>query len=135
MFASLLRTTMKHILYIAIFFISALSYAQSTCSINGKVLDFESNNAPLMFAKILIKETGAEVLSDEKGMFKFENLNDGEYTLLSSFTGYEPKEIKIKVASNTTNIKLELEASSISLEDLVSTMASVDNSTSSASNN
>ena len=125
---------MRNIIYVAIFFISALSYAQSTGSVNGNVLDFESNNEPLMFAKVSIKETGAEVLSDEKGFFKFENLNDGEYTLVSSFTGYETKESKIKVASNATQIKLVLEPSSISLEDLVSAMASVENRASTTSN-
>ncbi len=130
-----LKIYMKHIIYIAIFFISALSYAQDAGSISGKVLDYESNNEPLMFAKVSIKETGAEVLSDEKGFFKFKNLYDGEYTLVSSFTGYETKESKIKVASNTTNIKLVLEPSTISLEDLVSTMASADNSSSSTVNN
>ena len=125
---------MRNIIYVAIFFISALSYAQSNGSVNGNVLDFESNNEPLMFAKVSIKETGAEVLSDEKGFFKFENLNDGEYTLVSSFTGYETKESKIKVASNATQIKLVLEPSSISLEDLVSAMASVENRASTTSN-
>lgn len=126
---------MKHIIYIVIFFISALSYAQDTGSISGNLLDYESNNKPLMYAKISIKETGAQVLSDEKGFFKFKNLSDGEYTLVSSFTGYETKESKIKVASNSTNIKLILEPSTISLEDLVLTMASADNSTSSTANN
>ncbi len=126
---------MKHIIYIAVFFISALSYAQDAGSISGNLLDLESNNDPLIFAKVSIKETGAEVLSDEKGFFKFQNLEDGEYTLVSSFTGYETKESKIKVVSNTTKIKLVLEPSSISLEDLISTMASADNSTSSTANN
>jgi len=125
---------MRNIIYVAIFFISTLSYAQSNGSVNGNVLDFESNNEPLMFAKVSIKETGAEVLSDEKGFFKFENLNDGEYTLVSSFTGYETKESKIKVTSNATQIKLVLEPSSISLEDLVSAMASVENRASTTSN-
>ena len=126
---------MKHIIYIAVFFISALSYAQDAGSISGNLLDLESNNDPLIFAKVSIKETGAEVLSDEKGFFKFQNLEDGEYTLVSSFTGYETKESKIKVVSNTTKIKLVLEPSSISLEDLISTVASADNSTSSTANN
>ncbi|WP_298550159.1 carboxypeptidase-like regulatory domain-containing protein [uncultured Algibacter sp.] len=127
---------MKHILYIAIFFISVVSFAQNTGEINGKLLDFESNNEPLMFAKVLIKETGAEVLSDEKGFFKFENLNDGEYTLVSSFTGYETKESKIKVASNqTTTFKIILEPSTISLEDLMMTVASVDKPQTSTINN
>ena len=136
MFAAEIRITfMKHIIYIAIFLISASSYAQDAGSISGNLLDFESNNAPLMFAKVSIKETGAEVLSNEKGFFKFENLNDGEYTLVSSFTGYETKQSKITVTSNHTNIKLVLEASTISLEDLVATMASADNASSSTTNN
>lgn len=127
---------MKHIIYIAIFFISALSYAQDTGSISGNLLDFESNNEPLIFAKVLIKETGAEVLSDEKGLFKFENLNNGEYTLVSSFTGYNTKETKVTVASNKiANAKIVLEASTISLEDLVYTMASVDEKSNTTSNN
>ena len=131
-----LMHNMKHIIYIAIFFISALNYAQDTGSISGKLLDFESNNAPLMFAKVLIKETSAEVLSDENGVFKFENLENGEYTLVSSFVGYETKESKIKVELNkTTAIKLTLQASTLSLDDLVTTFASVDNTETSPTTN
>ncbi|MDG1730182.1 MAG: carboxypeptidase-like regulatory domain-containing protein [Algibacter sp.] len=128
---------MKQVLFILIFFISALSFAQeNTGTISGNLLDFESNNQPLIFAKVLIKETGTEVLSDEKGFFKFENLNDGEYTLVSSFTGYETKESKIKVESNqTTTFKITLEPSTISLEDLMMAVASVDKPQASAINN
>lgn len=127
---------MKHIIYTALFFISALSFAQNTGSISGNFLDFESNNDPLMFAKVLIKETGAEVLSDEKGFFKFENLKDGEYTLVSSFVGYETKESKINVELNkTTTLKITLEPSTLSLEDLVFTIASVDTPQTSITNN
>lgn len=127
---------MKHIIYTALFFISALSFAQNTGSISGNLLDFESNNDPLMFAKVLIKETGAEVLSDEKGFFKFENLKDGEYTLVSSFVGYETKESKINVELNkTTTLKITLEPSTLSLVDLVFTIASVDTPQTSITNN
>jgi hypothetical protein len=135
-FASELKHNMKHIIYIAIFFISALSYAQDTGSINGTLLDFESNNAPLVFAKVLIKETGTEMLSDEKGVFKFDNLNEGEYTLVSSFTGYDTKETKITIVSNRlATAKIVLEASTISLEDLMFTMASVDEKSNTTTNN
>lgn len=126
---------MKHIIYLAIFFISTLSFAQETGTISGNLLDFESNNEPLIFAEVLIKETGAKVLSDEKGYFKFENLKHGEYTLVTSFVGYETKEYKITLVSNTANIKLMLEPNTISLEDLVATIASADNNSSSTINN
>ena len=68
------------------------------------VLDIEENNAPLMFAKVSIKETGAETLSDEKGNFKFENLAEGTYTLVSSFVGYETKAYETKITPNTLPI-------------------------------
>lgn len=128
---------MKQILTIALFFISAVSFAQSTGTASGNVLDIESNNEPLMFAKVSIKETGTEILCDGKGFFKFENLKDGEYTLVSSFTGYQTEETKITVAANkTAAVKITLQADTISLEDLVLAMASADNNAkATASNN
>ena len=119
---------MKHILSIALFFLSAVSFAQSTGIVKGSLLDFESNYEPLIFAKVKIKETGAEILCDEKGFFKFENLSEGSYTIVSSFTGYQTKETKITIALHTiTSVKIILKADTISLEELVSAMASADN--------
>ena len=118
---------MKHIILIAIFFVTTFSFAQQNGSIYGNVLDMELNNQPLLYAKVLIKETGAEVLSDEKGLFKFENLKDGNYTLVSSFVGYETKEKKIKVESGKlTEVKIALGASSVSLDELILTFASAE---------
>jgi hypothetical protein len=118
---------MKQILFIVTFFITAISFAQRSSSITGNVLDIESNNRPLLYAKVLIKETGAEVLSDEKGFFKFENLKYGNYTLVSSFVGYETKELKVKVESeDTILVKVYLGASSISLDQLMLVIASND---------
>ncbi|KAA5827681.1 carboxypeptidase-like regulatory domain-containing protein [Algibacter amylolyticus] len=125
---------MKHIIYITLFFISALSFGQDTGAIHGNLLDFESNNEPLILAKVVLKETGAQVLSDDKGFFKFDNLENGEYTLVSSFVGYNTKETKITIASDAALVKVILEPSTLSLEDLMATMASADNSAS-ASNN
>lgn len=118
---------MKYIILIAGFFVTTFSFAQHNGSIKGSVLDIESNNAPLLYAKVLIKETGAEVLSDEKGLFKFENLKDGNYTLVSSFTGYETKALKVKTQSGkTTKVKMFLGASSVSLDELMQTFASTE---------
>ncbi|SFZ90624.1 CarboxypepD_reg-like domain-containing protein [Flaviramulus basaltis] len=118
---------MKQIILATVFFISAFAFAQSDGSITGILLDGESSNEALMLAKVSIKETGAEVLSDENGVFKFQNLKDGTYTLISSFVGYETNESEIKVVSNKpVNIKLFLQARTISLEDLVFAIASAD---------
>ena len=128
---------MKHIALTFFFFISVFAFAQSNGSIGGILLDAESNHEPLILAKILIKETGLEALSDENGAFKFQNLKNGTYTLVCSFIGYDTKEFEIKVASNkVANTKLYLQASTISLDDLVLTLASADKKeTSSTLNN
>ncbi|WP_341216355.1 carboxypeptidase-like regulatory domain-containing protein [uncultured Wocania sp.] len=127
---------MKHIIRIAIFLVTAFSFAQHTGSVSGNILDNESNNSPLLYAKILIKETGAEVLSDEKGLFEFENLKDGNYTLVSSFVGYKTKVLKVQVESGKAiKVKMSLGASSISLEELMLTFASADKENTSPSLN
>ncbi|NNC51284.1 MAG: carboxypeptidase-like regulatory domain-containing protein [Flaviramulus sp.] len=128
---------MKQIIVTIAFFISAFTFAQNTGSINGSLLDIESNNEPLIMAKVSIKETGAEVLSDYNGVFKFENLAEGTYTLVLSFIGYETKQYETNVVTNkSTNVKLHLAASTISLDDLMFTLASADSKgTSTASNN
>lgn len=118
---------MRNLVFITILFLSSFSFAQSSSALNGMLTDLESNNAPLKYAKVMIKETGAETLSNEKGLFKFEALQTGTYTLVYSFTGYETKEIKVEVKSgNTNNIALELGASTVSLEDLMTVFASAD---------
>ncbi len=118
---------MRPILSIAIFFVTAFSFAQQTGSIQGQLFDVEANNKPLQYAKVILKETGTEVLSDEKGTFKFKNLKAGHYTLVSSFVGYKAKVLTVKVTGGKSiNIKLHLKADSISIDDLMLTLASAD---------
>lgn len=118
---------MKHIVLIAAFFVTVFTFAQNTGSISGNLLDLESNNEPLLYGKVTVKETGASVLSDENGFFKIENIKEGTYTLVYSFVGYDTKEIQTEVSSSkSTNIKLHLAASSISLDELVFALASND---------
>jgi hypothetical protein len=118
---------MKRLFFLAFLLTTIISFAQSNGTINGTLLDVESNNEPLMLANVSIKETGEKTRTNENGVFKFENLNQGHYTLACSFVGYETKEIEINVTSgNTSQIKLGLNASTISLDDLVLAIASTD---------
>lgn len=119
---------MKNLVFVAVLFMSAFSFAQSKTTLNGKLTDLEANNTPLMYAKVMVKETGVETLSNEEGLFKFEGLQEGTYTLVYSFTGYETKEAKIEVKpGNVNSITLALGASTVSLEDLMAVLASADN--------
>ncbi|MBC3758140.1 carboxypeptidase-like regulatory domain-containing protein [Hyunsoonleella sp. SJ7] len=115
---------MKYTIAILTFLIASVSFAQNG-AIKGNLSDFESNNEPLMFAKVSIKEQDVEVLTDENGAFKFENLKEGTYTLVYSFVGYETEEKQINVLSGETiSTEATLKASSISLDELMLTLAS-----------
>lgn len=116
---------MKNIILIVAFLVTSFTFAQNTGAITGSLLDLESNNEPLLYGKVTVKETGASVLSDENGFFKIENLKEGTYTLVYSFVGYDTKEIQTEVSSSkSTNITLHLAASTISLDELVFALAS-----------
>ena len=124
---------MKYFTFIVCLLLATLSYGQDNFSLSGNVFDLESNNNPLVYAKVSIKENGLEVLSDEQGAFKFENLAKGTYTLIYSFIGYQTEETTTTVISKNNNVvKLYLGASTISLDDLMTTLDSADKKESAA---
>ena len=126
---------MKQLLLTVSFLIASLGYSQSTGSISGMLLDQESSNEPLLYAKVTVKGTNIESQSNEDGLFVIENLKSGSYTLVCSFVGYDSKEILVDVLPNK-NLKVNaaLTASTISLEDLIFASAKADNKTAAALN-
>ena len=85
----------------------------------GIVLDEEFNNNPLIHAYVSIKGTTQESSSDTNGIFYFNNLEEGKYTLVFSFTGYETKEYNVQIVSDKQiDVSTSLVASTISLDDL-----------------
>jgi len=112
---------MKQIVTLFIILFTALCFAQNTGMIVGEILDKEFSKNPLVFANVAVKGTSIEANTDLTGLFVIENLEDGDYTLVCSFVGYETKEVKVKVTfNNPVNVKLALGASGISLADLAS---------------
>lgn len=112
---------MKNFITLLLLAFTSFGFAQNSGIIVGKVLDKELNNEPLMFASISIKGSSIKSTSDVTGLFYIENLQDGQYTLVCSFPGYETKEIEIQVnGAYTPDIKLALAAKTISLNELAS---------------
>lgn len=110
----------QFILFFALLF-SGISFAQNTGSIIGVVLDEESFNEPLIYASVTIEGTTQEVFSDENGLFHFDNLTEGNHTLLFNFVGYESKKLNVEVVTNKpTNVSASLMAKTLSLNDLTS---------------
>lgn len=112
---------MRYSITFLLLIFTSLGFAQNTGLIVGKVIDKELNNNPLVFASISIKDTSVKSESDVTGLFLLENLADGDYTLVCSFVGYETKELKVHVDTmQPTEVNFELEAKTISLNDIAS---------------
>ncbi|AJR02936.1 carboxypeptidase-like regulatory domain-containing protein [Siansivirga zeaxanthinifaciens] len=112
---------MKHLIYIFTLLVTSFVFSQNTGMVVGQIMDNELNDTPLVLAKAALKDTNVAVDTDLTGMFVIENLEAGDYTLVCSFVGYETKEINIHVDANVpTELKLALEATTISLADLAS---------------
>lgn len=110
---------MKQLTFLSILLFTSLGFSQNTGMIVGNVMDKEFNSQPLVYANISIKGTSIESTSDITGLFHIENLDDGDYTLICSFVGYETKEIHVHVSSNQpTDVNIPLAASTISLNEL-----------------
>jgi len=115
---------MKHLFYILIFFIGAFCHSQDIGMVVGKIMDAELKDSPLVMASVSLKGISGKQYTDVNGMFVFENLKSGNYTLVCSFVGYETKEIKIDVDALTpVELQLSLKASKISVNDIALAMA------------
>lgn len=111
---------LKSKLLIILSFISFISFSQSG-KLSGTLYDGEYNDI-LSFATVVVKGTSTGTTSDFEGDYLLE-LQEGIYTILYSFVGYETKEIsevEIK-AGETTIVDVTLNASSGMLDEVVIT--------------
>lgn len=113
---------MRKFIVLFVLFTTAFLNAQNTGSIVGKLTDKEYNNEPLAFANVLIKGTIKGTTSDMDGLYAFENLEAGTYTLQFSFVGYEAQEINtVVIAGKVTEVNVPMGASAASLDEIVIT--------------
>ncbi|RIA10913.1 carboxypeptidase-like protein [Flavobacteriaceae bacterium MAR_2010_72] len=109
---------MRYLTVLVFILFSGFCFSQNNGSIQGIVLDGEINDEPLMYANVFIEGTTVASSSDENGLFYFQNLADGNYTLVYSFAGYETKKLNVKVASSQkTSVSVSLSARTISFTD------------------
>jgi outer membrane receptor protein involved in Fe transport len=111
---------MKNIkLIVSAFFFVTIALAQTKGSLRGIISDKESNNAPLPFANVLVKETKNAVSSDENGKYSIE-LNPGNYSIQFSSVGYEgiEKTVTIK-AGEITTLNCSIGSGNYTLKDVV----------------
>jgi len=101
------------LLFAFLTFYSGNSFAQSTGSIGGTVVD-ASNNLPLTQATIKIVGTRNGAITDENGNFIILNVDVGTYDLEASYMSYDNKIVKgVKVSvDQRTKVNFELNVTS-----------------------
>jgi len=108
---------MKKLFLICLLFAVTTMFSQNKGSVKGKVLDIEMNNEPLLFAHIHIKGSDINTETNFHGNFEINNIDNGDYTLVISYIGYETVELPITIKNNTvTKINKGLKAKTISLD-------------------
>ena len=122
---------MKKIIFLFFVVLTNVTFAQSTGTIVGKILDKDLNNEPLPFANILIPEINQGTTSDFDGLFEFSDLEQGTYLVNFSFVGYETQSVSVDVVSGKiTEIKISMTSSSAALDEvIVTTVARRDSQT------
>ncbi|WP_194766999.1 TonB-dependent receptor [Tamlana sp. I1] len=113
---------MKKFILLFTIITSAFTYAQNTGSVKGLLTDKEYNNEPLAFANVLIKGTTKGTTSDFDGLYFFDNLEPGTYTLQFSFVGYQSQEIEVVIeGGKTKEVNVVMSASAATLDEVVIT--------------
>ena len=111
---------MRSLKFLILFLLTTVSFAQNTGSIAGKLTDKEFNDEPLPFANVLIKGTTTGTTSDIDGLYIFDELEPGTYTLIFSFVGYETQEIVAEViAGQKTTVNVSMGATAAALDEVV----------------
>ncbi|RME39089.1 MAG: TonB-dependent receptor, partial [Deltaproteobacteria bacterium] len=95
-------------------------YAQNM--VKGKVADAETGE-PLIGASVMVKGTDQGTVTDLDGMFEL-RLDNGAYTLVISYTGYETTEVPVNVKGETDLGTIEVGFGAVGLSE-VEVIASV----------
>ncbi len=85
------------------------SFAQSTASINGKVIDSKTEE-PLGFVSLYLSQTTIGSNTDENGNYIIHKIPAGKHLLVVSMVGYKPQIQEITLSKNeniTITFKLE----------------------------
>lgn len=114
-FIKLYMKNLQKILVVVFFLASYLSFSQG--KVVGTVIDGEFNE-PMPFANIIVKGTTIGVSSDFDGKYELE-LEEGTYTLVFSFVGYNTKEITEVIIKNDEDVTLDVVLETNSLATVV----------------
>ena len=96
------------LLVLLLFINSVFSYAQSSGSYKGKILD-QATKQPIIGASILLDNTQLGAATDTEGVFSFKNIPIGIYSVTISYIGYQTKNISEVIISSGKTYYSEIE--------------------------
>ncbi|NBB77739.1 MAG: TonB-dependent receptor [Bacteroidetes bacterium] len=94
-------------------FVPGLLSAQTR--VEGKIVDRETDN-PVPFAYVHLSEINRSTTADRGGIFQFQNIPDGIYTLSVHRIGFRDYSKKLELRSDTGSLELLIEMTSQSVE-------------------
>lgn len=75
-------------------------FSQNSGVVKGNITDIETNNEPILFANVAIKNTNLKTKTNLNGNFEITDVAPGTYSLEISFLGYETAEIPLEIKEN-----------------------------------
>lgn len=88
--------------------------------VSGKVVEAASGD-PLAGVVVNLDGNYLWAVTDEKGIFKIDNVQVGDYVVTASSLGFVDASIELKVKGDVTDIVLEMHESSLALKEVVVT--------------
>ena len=95
----------RFLLFITLFLITVVAFGQSI-SLSGRITD--QKNQPVAGAEILLVELKQTVLTDNNGIYQFEGIKYGTYTLNVSSMLTHTKTLSVKVNGTNTVIDVQV---------------------------
>lgn len=114
-----------YIRYFIAVFLSVSAAVVSEAAVNrwdisGKVVDSKSGE-PVAGVAVNVTGSGLWAISDGDGLFFFEGITEGTYTLTASCLGYVDRSVQVKLTRDLYDITLRISESSLALEEVVVT--------------
>lgn len=79
-------------------------------SLSGNVIDEVSGEA-LVGVEVAVEGSNSRAYTDFDGHFVIENLKPGDFKLVASYTSYNKTEKKVKLGTQSNQVKIELKHS------------------------
>ncbi|MDP2208698.1 MAG: TonB-dependent receptor [Bacteroidota bacterium] len=107
-------------LFILLFVVVSISFAQTTGKINGKIIDKESREV-LIGVNVMLEGTTLGTVTDVDGNYVMLNVPVGTYNLIVRYVGY--REVTVKnlksMVSFTTTQNIEMSSEAVELKEVV----------------